>query len=748
MKPSIVSFIATQSIYYWRAVRNAYRFIPYFFSAPILLRTFFSPWKRVYFVKQTPGFSFEELFSRISFNLISIIIGCLLRVCLLTTCLLLLSVLSVLAPPLFIIFTVWTAAIAYPLVYIGQTQQERATRFKKEFLRLRVIKPEYQNAAAAWFTRWWDKHEKKEDWSGLDGLFSVPPIGRNWHMGFSVGIDRYSTELTYRNPHTTQLVGRKKEIDQIEQILIKSAESNVVIVGKEGVGKHTIVEELAKRLYEGKTIGPLAYKRILLLSTESILSASLDPNGKRKIVQDLLEEAANAGNIILVIDNVDRYVSDGVGRVDLSDVIEPYAKGSRVQLIGITTPAMYQTYMYPNGKISHTFQKVDVYEISKDEARIILMDATPDLEARFHVVIPFDTIDAIVEKSESYITHIPFPEKAIELLDEACAFVNHTQAANIISLVTPDVVDRVLAQKTHIPTKLTDATIVKLNTLETVLSDRIIDQNEATGKIAAAIRRAFLVFEKRKKPLASLLLLGPTGVGKTQTAKELATFFFDSEAYLYRFDMAAYQTKEDIRALIGTTDKRSPGLLTQTIREHPYGILLLDELEKADKNLINIFLTVIDEGYFTDSSGETVNCKNLMIIATSNAGSDLLYEDATKGASPRTTQAMTDYLIEHNMFEPEFLNRFDDIILYQPLGADSFLTIARRMLESLTTATKKQHGIALTVTDAYLTNLLNGAYDQKFGARNIERLLKTHVEDVIAKKLFAKEIKEGEAITL
>lgn len=748
MKPSITTFTITQSTYYWKAVANLYRFIPYLCSAPLLVRTLFYPWKRVTRQKEIPGFSIEEFLTRTSYNTISSVIGTILRINVLVLCLSALLLLIALSLPVFFVFLVLVVLVGYPTLLLSPTEEERRGRLRDEFLKLRVLKPEHRAAGEAWFARWWGARAKYTDWSGLEQLFAVPPIGRNWHMGFSVTIDRYSTELTRPNPHAPHLVGRQKEIDQIEQILVKSSESNVVIVGKEGVGKHTIVEELAKRIYEGKTVGPLAYKRVLALSTETVLSATIDQNGKREILRGILDEAARAGNIILVIDSFDRYVAEGQGRIDLSDVIAPYAKGSQVQLVGITTPVLYQAYLFPNGTVSRLFQKVDVYEISKQEATVILMDATGAFEERFGVLIPYDTLHAAVEKSENYITHIPFPEKAIELLDEACAFVSRRQRKGAGSHVTPAVIDAVLTQKTHIPTILTSHTIDKLNTLEHALSSRIIDQNDAIKKVASAVARAFLVFGKRKKPLATLLFLGPTGVGKTQTAKELAAFFFESELYLYRFDMASYQTKEDIRALIGSADAHTTGLLTRTIREHPYGILLLDELEKADKNLLNIFLPILDEGYFTDGTGETVSCKNLIIIATSNAGSDLLYQKMKKGSQLPGTQAMMDYLIEENIFEPEFLNRFDEIILYEPLSEASFVRIARAMLTSIADAIKKQHGIKIAVSDATLNTLIKSGYDQTFGARNIERLLKTHVEDVVARRLFAKEIKEGEAITL
>ncbi|MCJ7826515.1 AAA family ATPase, partial [Patescibacteria group bacterium] len=650
--------------------------------------------------------------------------------------------------PSAIVFILVSLLILYPLTLVQPSEKELKTIAKNNFLRLRLLKEENRTSVEQWLEHYYQTYKQKKAWWSLSELFAVPPIARDWHMGYTVTLDRYGEELTKPTPYKHHLVGRKKEIDQIEQILSKSEESNVVVVGEEGVGKQTIIEELAKRLYYGQTVGLLAYKRMILVLMGKILSESVDKNQKEELVRQVFSEAAAAGNIILVIRELDRYVSPEPGRIDLSAVIEPFAKTSNVQCIGVTTPFLFQKYLYSNEKIRRIFQKVDVGAVSPDEALQILMDAAYAFEKRFPVILPYETLQAIVEKSEYYITHIPFPEKAVELLDEICATVSQRGKPDGASVIDPSVVDQVLSQKIHVPTTLSEDTKTKLRLLESALSEQIIDQQEAVQKTASTLRRSFLLINKRKKPFATLLFLGPTGVGKTQTAKTIAQFFFGSEKYLYRFDMSSYQSKDDIVLLIGSRDKNQPGLLTESIRNNPYGVLLLDELEKANKDLLNIFLTIIDEGYFTDGFGKPVDCKNLIIVATSNAGSDQIYEELARYVNSKEEGWLINYLVSKKIFSPEFLNRFDQIVLYRPLEKESIFKIAKREVKKIEITIQKLYHINMTVTDDFLSKLIDREYDRKFGARNMERLIHDNIEDTIAKMILEKKVKEGDTVTL
>jgi len=342
----------------------------------------------------------------------------------------------------------------------------------------------------------------------------------------------------------------------------------------------------------------------------------------------------------------------------LTDIFAQFAQSS-VALIGITTPFSYERFIFNNEKINRLFNKIDVFEVKEAEAEKILLEAVFNFEDYHRVYIPYETVKEVIEKSQFYLTYIPFPEKAVDLLDTTCVYVkqNGKDKSRPIPTITPEDVNIVLTEKIHIPTTITKQMKKKLLNLETLLFSRIIQQDEAIKKLSSALRRSFLLIGKRKKPLATFLFLGPTGVGKTETAKAISGVFFSNSPnlpdspnpskYLIRFDMSEYQSKSDILRLIGDVSTGYPGLMTQAIREQPFGVLLLDEIEKADKDLLNIFLTILDEGYFTYGAGKRVDCKNLVIIATSNAGSDLLI-------NPIIPINLIDEIIKRGIFSPEF----------------------------------------------------------------------------------------------
>jgi ATP-dependent Clp protease ATP-binding subunit ClpA len=250
---------------------------------------------------------------------------------------------------------------------------------------------------------------------------------------------------------------------------------------------------------------------------------------------------------------------------------------------------------------------------------------------------------------------------------------------------------------------------------------------------------------KRKKPLASFLFLGPTGVGKTETAKTVAQVFFGSDKSLLRFDMSAFQSQNDMSQLIGSSETGNPGLLTKSIREQPYGVLLLDELEKANKDLLNIFLTVLDEGYFTDGMGEKVDCKNLIIVATSNAGADVLYKQTDMESLQQT---LMNILIERHIFSPEFINRFDGVVAFNPLQSDDVTIIANTMLQNIVKQIAVLYKVNISVSPQTLKTIVEENYNPSFGARDIERVLRKEIEDKIAKLILSNQAKEGDTIQL
>ena len=724
--------------YYWdslhdfgEAIINMFVFLPYFFSVSTLLKTLFHPWKNLIVKKTFVGFSISDWANRFAFNLISRSIGLIMRLSIIFFYFIFQTLLMVFLPFIALSFFLFTP-IFYFISLTQKTPQEEKDIFKKKFIETHLLNSENLPQVENWSENYYKEHISKTKWWKLSNLFSYPPLARDWAVGFSPILDQYATDLatpTYLH-HIKNIVDRNNEIKEIEQTLTKSAENNVIIVGEEGVGKHTIVDAFAKKIYLGKINSQLMYKRILMLNMEKILNEFVDQKQRESFFDDLLNEASQAKNIIIFIDNFDKFISNEGGGVDMTIPFEKYAKTNLIQIIGITTPFYYQQLIFNNEKISRIFERVDVYEVPKDRAENILLDSVFSFENIYDLHIPYESVKEIIEKSEFYLTNIPFPEKAVDLLDTTCSYAKE----NNIHSITPEIVNIVLTKKTHIPTVITKQMKEKLLNLETLLYSKIIQQDEAVNKLSSALRRSFLLIGKRKKPLASFLFLGPTGVGKTETAKAISQVFFTEQSnsnefqqistnfrYLLRFDMSEYQSKYDIPKLIG--DMNSPGLLTKTIREQSYGVLLLDEIEKADKDMLNIFLTIVDEGYFTDGMGKKVDCKNLIIIATSNAK-------------------------DENVFSPEFLNRFDGIIRFESLNQESIGILTKKIIERISIDIFKLYKVKIFVSEKTINLVSKKGFDPKYGARNLERTIRDEIEDKVAKIILSDKAKQGDVINL
>ncbi len=786
MKKDIKPY-ARQVLYdYFEAVYALIFFFPYFFSFTPLLKTLFYPWKHIITKKETRGFSFSEYGNRLLLNTISSVIGASMRLSLISFCILFEGIYILFLPFLTIIFMCVVLPIRLVIFLIEPTQEEIKDKARQAFLSSHCLKKENGLIVNEWFETLWHKRMLEQKWWDNKHLFSYPPLARDWAAGYTPTLDRFAEDLTNSVYQSTMrhIVGRKNELSEMQEILSKSEEANIILVGEEGVGKRTVVDGIARLIYEGQTGKILAYKRILKLNMEKILTAFTDMKERELFFEELLGEAVEAQNVILLIENMDKYCSSGEGRIDLTTPLEKYAMHSAIQFIGITTPFFFQRFIFTNEKINRLFTKVDVKEISKQEALTTILHSIPQFENNYSLAIPYETAQVVVEKSEFYITYIPFPEKAIELLDQAAAYVTTRIKKNPITKITlllPEYVDAVLSEKTHIPTSLTDEMRSKLLQLEMLLEERVVFQTNALSQLAAAIRRSFILLGKRKKPLATFLFLGPTGVGKTETAKALAHIFFGSDSYLVRFDMSLYQSQDDIKTLVGSLESGLPGLMSAAIREKPYAVLLLDELEKAHPDLINIFLTVIDEGYFTDGFGKRVDCKNLIIVGTSNAGADYIYKQqeimgkldaiaigdsdggiptraqsdenrgALAGGNPKQNLSqfpLIDYLVQNKIYSPEFLNRFDGVVVYNPISNDALLVLAKKMSNSIQETILSLYQIKITVKDETLIEIIKKHYNPQFGARNLEHIVTQEIENKIATLLLEKKIGEGSALSL
>lgn len=733
------------------AIANLFIFFPYFFSVSALFKTLFAPWKNLKSKKSTKGFSFGEYFGRLSFNMISRGIGFIMRSSIILFFILVMGIYTLLIPVIFLFALVW-----YPFHLMIQsvvpTKEEKVDELRDTFVDTHLLDETHLEAVQRWFAYLYEAHFKQTAWWKLNKLFATPPLARDWAVGYTPTLDDYTEDLTktaYQLRIRGHIIGREKESMLIERVLSQSEEANAVLVGEKGVGKHTIIDLFAKKIYEGKTNPLLAYKRLLNLNMEKILTKYTEPKQREQFFETLIQEAAESKNVILLIDSIERYISSGEGHVDLSASLEKYASKPYIQFLGITTPFLYEKFLYSNDKMRTLFSKIDVEEISREKAFTILLDQAIVFEQKYKLTIPYETLLSVVDKSNYYITTIPFPEKALQLLDWTCVYTLQTLKKKV---VVPAYIDQVITSRTNVPTTLSDKVKQSLLHMEELLTETILGQDIAIKQVASTIRRSFLLMGKRKKPIASFLFLGPTGVGKTETAKVISKVFFGSENEMVRFDMSLYQSKEDIPKLVGSIESLNPGLLTNAIRENPYGVLLIDEIEKANHDLLNIFLTILDEGYFTDGFGQRVDCKNLIIVATSNAGASemhqVMVQDALHQDEAIATETLLNFLIEKRLFSPEFLNRFDGVIAFKTLEDDSAFSLAKQIVEQINNEMYEMHKVKIQVSDDTIKQLIEKGYNSQFGARNLERVMRQYLEDKIAKLILEGKTQPNQVITL
>ncbi len=593
--------------------------------------------------------------------------------------------------------------------------------------------------------RWHEKVEERDTeeqrfWE-LEKLLRIPGIGRDLAFGYTPTTDKYAIDLGLLRAIYKNLVPRKKIITEMVRILSRAGENNCLLVGEPGVGKYAVCTSLAQIISTGKVRGPLKYKRVLDLNMTALFAEAKDLNKAKGRLLAVLDEATAAGNVILIVRNLDRYVTSGKDRMDLSDVFSGVIGSGKIQVIGLTTPDNYAKYIYSNPTMVKFFEKVEVEPVSKREALRILKLACFNFESRTGVLVLYQSLKELVEKAERFITDVPFPEKAIDLLDEVTVYVSQTLREQIVK---PEHVDRLISQKSEIPLgEVQETEVEKLKNLENFLHKRIVDQEEAVKAVSRAMRRSRIGVAKRNKPLGAFLFLGPTGVGKTETAKALSELYFGSEERMIRLDMSEFQEEEAVTALIGSMKTGEPGILVKQARENPFCLFLLDELEKADKAVQHLFLTVIDEGYLRDAFGKKVSFKNMIVIGTSNAAAEFIRQRIKAGERGKT---LSDKVLEHvqqkGHFSPEFLNRFDAVVVYRTLSPEHLKKIAKLMYKRLG-ETMKEKGVELSVSPQALVKTVKEGYKPEFGARPMRRVIADGVEDLLAKKILSKELKRG-----
>jgi ATP-dependent Clp protease ATP-binding subunit ClpC len=555
-------------------------------------------------------------------------------------------------------------------------------------------------------------------------------LGRSWAYGYTVNLDKVGIEL---GPALGALKSdplmHAEEFQQIESILARARENNVLIVGEPGVGRTIVVEDFARLLHQGRAANVMSHKRLIELNLKDAPTADM--------LGHVLAEAAYAGNIILVLPMFENYA----GHIE---VLAPYLKSSRIQIIAITSYAQLHGVLERSPELLGHFEKVEIKEPDASETLQRVFRDLESFESRYKVFVPYPVLKALVQESDRYIQDTPFPKKAFDLLDRAIS----TAAARGDTTLTRETVEAILAQKTEIPIARPGAEERNLLVhLEEKMHERLIGQEEAVSQIADALRRARVDVGARNRPVGSFLFLGPTGVGKTETAKALARLYYGDEKRMIRLDMSEFQEVESIARLIGDIRSNTPGVLTTAIRESPASLVLLDEVEKAHPDILNLFLQVIDDARLTDAWGRTVKFTSACIIATSNAGAERIRETIKNGQDlSQSREAILDELQAQGVFRPEFLNRFDGVILFRPLSEAELEKIALLLLSQLATRLQEQQ-ITFVPTPELAREIAKLDYQPEFGARALRRTIQDRVESPLAKRILAGTLTRGAALT-
>ncbi|MFH0854527.1 MAG: AAA family ATPase [bacterium] len=562
-------------------------------------------------------------------------------------------------------------------------------------------------------------------------------------------LDQYSQDMTLlaKRGFLSLCAGRENELSNIFRIF-ESGKNGVLLSGNPGVGKNTIVEGIAQMMSAEEV--PLIFqdKRLLSLSIARLVSGANSEQAMDRLLR-AFTEAARSRNIILFIDNIEGMIGISAGRegsIELSEVLVSSMLKYGLRVIATTTPADYTKYVEPSA-LMEAFQKISIDEPDDNGAIQILEAKTARIEAKNQIYFSYTSIEKTLYFSKRFIHDRFLPEKAIDIIEEAGIFVRKNKGKN--SIVAVEDIAELISQKIKVPlSRITEDESEKLINLEERIHERVINQVEAVKAVSDSLRRARVEFRDIKRPIANMLFLGPTGVGKTELAKTVSEVYFGREDDMIRLDMSEYQNKDSLDRLIGAPDNYEvTGILTEAVRKHPFALLLLDEIEKAHPDILNLFLQVMDDGRLTDNRGRIIDFTNTIIIATSNAGTGFIQEEIKKNTAIEEIKTSLMNRELKIFFRPEFLNRFDGIIVFKPLTKQNIKDIAKLMLSS-SAKRMDAKGIKLEFTEQAIDWIACIGFDPVFGARPLRRAIQENIDTILAKYLIEGKIERGDIVSV
>lgn len=626
-----------------------------------------------------------------------------------------------------------------------------------------------------------------------------------------MALERYARDITAlaKQGKLDPVIGREQEIKRVIQILSRRTKNNPVLIGDAGVGKTAIVEGLAQRIVEKNVPEILKDKRILALDMGALVAGSKYRGEFEERLKAVMDEIRKGkGEIILFIDELHTIVGAGAaeGAIDASNMLKPALARGELQCIGATTLNEYRKHIEKDAALERRFAPVYVGEPSVEDTIKILQGLKNRYESHHGVIIDDSAISSAVKLSHRYLTERHLPDKAIDLIDEACARArieiysmpdelkamekkleqlteegkravemrNYEFAAKlrdeteslqkeyrkrknewmkqrgIDDRVTENDIAEIISSWTGIPvSRMLESEMSKLLKMEERIHERLVDQEEAVVAVSDAIRRSRAGLKDPKRPIGSFIFLGPTGVGKTELAKSLAEFLFDTEDAMVRIDMTEYQEKHTVSRLIGAppgyVGYEEGGQLTEAVRRRPYRVILFDEFEKAHPDVFNILLQLLDDGRLTDGQGRTVDFKNTIIIMTSNLGSEIITENLKNGKFDYEQTKKEVYRVLERSVKPEFLNRIDEVIVFKPLGFEEIKGIVERELKKVV-RNVSEFGFKIEFSEKVKEYLAHEGFDAVYGARPLRRAIQRLIENPLSKKIIGGEFTKNSII--
>ncbi|HUD09927.1 MAG TPA: ATP-dependent Clp protease ATP-binding subunit, partial [Patescibacteria group bacterium] len=573
--------------------------------------------------------------------------------------------------------------------------------------------------------------------------FAGEGIAEEWVYGWTLETKKYMLDLSHEFlSGRVEPMKRANEYQQLTEALYKGG--SVILVGDAGSGKESTVKELAIESFMGRLKDNLYHQKIFQLMVDAFMAGAGNQGEIELRINALIAEIAHSGDVIIYIPEFQNTLGSSTFHLDISGALIPYLQKKEIRIIASVTPGAYKTFLEPMRTLLDNFTVINFSEASKEEILQMLFKKAATIEAKDNVVITYKAVLAARNFANRYAREKVLPGSAVTLLEDTA---NADKVSGNRIVEEQDVLTQV-ERKIKVPVgepKMAEKTLL-LN-LENEIHKRVVDQQEAVFAISEAIRRLRTGLNVAEKPI-SFLFLGPTGVGKTETAKALAEVYFGDSARLIRLDMSEFVGEEGIKKLLGSApgEGSEKGEL-EMVYDNPNSLILLDEFEKADQTILNLFLQVLDDGRLTDDKGKTVSFANCIIIATSNAASEFIREEVAKGTqvNKQFQQDLVNYLETKGIFKPELLNRFDDIITFKPLGQAEIMQIVKLMLIGVAKELAAKD-ITVYFDEKIIANIVSEGFDKDFGARPLRRFIQDKIEDIIAQEILKDQIKRGDKI--